>query len=137
MLKQFMSASLTASLIALISFVPLNAQTLTTKELQKAEKIKSKVAGLGSGPKVRVIVGLLGDETIKGYVSSIGEESFVVERSESVGPREIFYAQVKEVRKKPSTGFLVAEVGAAAGTVVGLFYLSGFLLSKCSPCIGP
>ncbi len=137
MLKQFLSASLTAILIGLINFAPLDAQTLTKKELQKAEKIKSKVAGLGSGPKVRIIVELLGDETIKGYVSSIGEESFVVERSKGHGPREIFYAQVKEVRKKPSTGFRVAEIGAVAGTVVGLFYLSGFLLSKCSPCIGP
>ena len=132
MLRRFLSAIIAALMIAFANFVPVSAQTPTMNELQRAAKIKSRVSKLGSGPKVKVIVELEDGETIKGYVSSIADDSFVVE--EDSGPADIPYLQVKAIRKKPSTGLIVAT---AAGATVGLIYLAGFLLSKCSPCIGP
>ena len=137
MRKRFLSAIMAALMIGFASFAPTSAQTLTMKELQKTAKIKSKVVRLGNEPKVKVIVELEDGETIKGYVSSIAADSFVVESSDGSGPSDIFYLQVKDIRKKPSGGAIVGRVAAVAGASVGLIYLAGFLLSKCSVCIGP
>jgi hypothetical protein len=73
---------------------------------------------------------------VKGYVKSIGEDSFVVGLAKNAGLVQIPYLQVKEIRKKPTTGSLIALIGGASAASVGLLYLSSFLLSKCSPCIG-
>ena len=135
MRRQFLSATLAVLLSGITGLAPLVAQT--PKEIRKAESIKAKIARLGTGPGIRVIVKLEGGETIKGYVSSIAEDSFVVERPADRGPRQISYRRVKEVNKKPSTGRIIAAVGVVAGTTVGLLYLTGYLLSKCGPCIGP
>lgn len=135
MRRQFLSATMAVLLSGIAGLAQLIAQT--PKEIRKAESVKAKVARLGTGPRVRVIVKLEGGETIKGYVSSIAEDSFVVERPADRGPRQVSYRMVKEVNKKPSTGRIMAGIGLVAATTVGLLYLSAYLLSKCSPCIGP
>lgn len=134
MRRQFLSAAMAVLLSGITGLAPLVAQT--PKELRKAESIKAKVAKLGTGPRVRVIVELEGGETIKGYISSIADDSFVVERPADRGPRQISYRMVKEVNKKPSTGRIIAAVGVVAGATVGLLYLTSYVLSKCGPCIG-
>jgi hypothetical protein len=126
------------SLILAILLISLNGLTLVKgqESKDKAEAIKSKIAKFGVGPKVNVVVKLEDGETVKGYVSSIAEDSFVVERQGNRGSEQIAYGQVKDVRKKHAAGYVIAAIGAAAGTTVGLLYLTGFLLSKCSPCVG-
>src|SRR4030088_3119335 len=108
------------------------ASAQTPRELKNAAKVRARVAKLGAGPKVRVIVELADGDTVKGYVKSIGEDSFVVELAKNEGPLQIPYMQVKEIRKKPTTGALVAMIAGAGAAGVGILYLTGFLLSKCA-----
>jgi hypothetical protein len=134
-MKSFLSILLTFALSTFVVVPLANPQTYTPAELQQIAKAKNKVAKLGSGSQVKVIVRLEGGETLKGYVSSIGADGFVLETSQ--GPQDIPYFQVKEINKKPSTGQIVAVVGLTGAAAVGIVYGAGYLLSKCSPCIGP
>jgi len=137
MCKRFLSTIMLALVIGSASLNATSAQTRTMKELQKIAKIKARAASFSNEPKAKVVVELEDGETIKGSVRSIADDSFVVENFNGSGATEIAYLQVKDIRKKPAKGLIVGEVAAAAGASVGLLYLTAFLLSKCSPCIGP
>ena len=135
MRKPLTSVFVVVSLIACSLSGLASAQT--PRELKNAAKVRASVAKFGSGPKVRVIVLLADGDTVKGYVKSIGEDSFIVELAKNEGPLQIPYMQVKEIRKKPTTGSLIAMIAGAGAASVGILYLTGFLLSKCAPCMGP
>jgi len=135
MIRRLLSTVLITTLLCLANTAPLSAQTYTTAELQKIAKVKQKVAKLSSASKPQVIVWLEGGEEIKGYLSSFGENSFVLEQKGHQGTTEIPYFQVKNIRKTLSTEQKVAMAGLMAGVGVGVLYGAAFLLSKCGPCI--
>ena len=137
MCKQFLAAIILGLVIGSAGLSATSAQTRTMKELQQIAKIKARAASFSNEPKTKVVVELADGETIKGSVRSIADDSFVVENFDGSGTTEIAYLQVKDIRKKPAKGLIAGEVAAAAGATVGLLYLTAFMLSKCSPCIGP
>lgn len=48
----------------------------------------------------------------------------------------VAYTEVKEIRREPSTGTVVAMVAGGVGAGIGALYLLSYGLSKCGPCIG-
>ncbi len=134
-MKSFLSMMISLALIMFLVAPSVRPQTYTPAELQQIAKTKNKVAKLGSGSQVKVLVRLEGGEMLKGYVKSIAAENFILETSE--GPQEISYFQVKEIYKKPSTGQIAAVVGLSGAAAVGMLYGVGYLLRKCSACMGP
>jgi len=136
MIKNLLTALLAMSLTVATLWTSTSAQTLTGQELQKVEKTKSKVARFVADPKPHVIVELEGGETVKGTVASMASDSFVVDSKDN-DSREIRYLQVKDIRKKPGAGYWVAAVGLTGAAIVGSAYVAGYVLSKCSACIGP
>jgi hypothetical protein len=133
MSRKLLSIITTALLINVMGVLPAAAQTPSAKELLRTSKLKAKVESFG--PRTLVIVELADGANLKGYVSSVTDDGFAVADARNGASIAVAYAEVKDVRKKPSTAFLAAEVAAAVGAGAGMLYLFGYALSKCSVCI--
>jgi len=91
------------------------------KQQQFAEKVKTGILSLGTGPDARIEVKLHDKTKLSGFVSAANEETFVVCDSKSGGARTVAYDDVAKVKgNNLSTGKTLALVGIimAAGLVI-------------------
>ena len=119
-MKKLLSVSLIASIVILATSVSTYArttrkdpapQTVTVKRtdfnaeperkdpVPQAEKIKMKVAKMGTGEKAKAKIKLRSGEKLKGYISSAGENDFTITDKKSGKATTIAYADVDEVKK--------------------------------------
>ena len=83
------------------------------KEARFAQKVKTEIAKLGSGPNARVELKLRDKTKLKGYVSEIGEQSFAVVDDTTGSATTVTYPQVKQVKgNNLHTGIKIA-IGVA------------------------
>ena len=83
------------------------------KDAQFAEKVKSEIAKLGTGSDARVEVKLKDKTKLKGHLSEVGNESFVVVDAKTGSPTTVTYPQVKQVKgNNLNTGVKIA-IGVA------------------------
>src|SRR5258708_40167602 len=78
MFKKYLTTVLAVLVLNLAFGVTAFAGTDGEKEAKFAEKVKASVAKLGTGKDARVEVKLKDGTKLKGYVSQINENSFVV-----------------------------------------------------------
>lgn len=123
--------SLTLMLIGSLVF-SMSTRTMTlakTKEEKAAEftsKVKTGIAKLGVGPDARIEVKLRDKTKLKGYVSQVSDESFVVADAKTGTTTEVPYPNVASVTgKNLSTGAKIA-IGIAIG--VGATFLVLYLI---------
>lgn len=119
--------------LSLISY-PALGPAQSARDILRASKVKAKVESLGPGTSV--IVDFTNGDTLKGDLGVITDDGFSVADRKTGAATLVSFNEVKTVHKKASHGVLAVEIAAAAGAAVGLLYLTGFALSKCSPCIG-
>src|SRR5512139_1790792 len=102
MVKNFISLWVVVSLLVTTVFTQtVSAATKAEKEAKQIEKIRQKVAKLGTGENARVRVGLKKQEKeLKGYVSNIDEDSFVVTNIKTKETTTVAYRDVAYVRGK-------------------------------------
>ena len=74
------------------------AETKVEKETKFAEKVKTDVAKLGTGKDSRIQVKLKDGTKLKGYVSQISENSFVVVDEKTGALAEVPYPNAKQVK---------------------------------------
>ncbi len=105
----------------LIKATNFNATLERKAPVPQAAKIKMKVAKMGTGEKAKAKVKLRSGEKLKGYISSAGENDFVLTDKKSGKATTIAYADVDEVKKpglsqttKITLIVLVAVVATAA-----------------------
>ena len=92
------------------------------KEAQFAQKVKSEVAKLGTGPDARVEVKLRDKTKLKGYISEVGDQSFAVVDDMSGSVTTVTYPQVKQVKgNNLSTGAKIL-IGIGIVVAVGLIF---------------
>ncbi len=118
MLKKICSLALTALLLQAAA-VPALAATKAEKEAQRAEKVRTQIAKLGTGSGARVKLELRDKTKLEGYVSEAGAESFVV--TDKTGKATtVGYPQVGKAKgNNLSTGAKIAiGVGVAAAIVL-------------------
>jgi hypothetical protein len=77
MFKKICSAVLSVLLLQAAA-VPAFAATSAEKEARRAEKVRTQLAKLGTGPDARIRVTLRDKTKLEGYVSEAGADSFVV-----------------------------------------------------------
>jgi len=86
---------------------------------------KTNIAKLGSGTDAKVQVKLKDGTKLKGYVSQINENSFVVMNEKTGIPTEVPYPNAKQVKgNNLSTGVIIA---IGIGIAVAIILLIGFL----------
>ncbi|HXI22592.1 MAG TPA: hypothetical protein VNG71_01875 [Pyrinomonadaceae bacterium] len=83
----------------IVTRTDFNAEPARKDPVPQAEKIKIKVAKMGTGEKAKAKVKLRSGEKLKGYISSAGENDFVLTDKKSGKATTIAYADVDEVKK--------------------------------------
>lgn len=107
-------------LIGLVSNLMVFAGTGKTRQDQ-TQKVKAKIAKLGTGSDVRVTVKLKDGRKINGYVSETKSDNFILLDFKTGNATEIKYADVKQVKRnrRPSNreGFVLAVILIALGAI--------------------
>ncbi len=90
------------ALVAWLILMPIGQATAAhpnpVKEAQQAEKIKAGIAKLGVGKEARVKLKLKDKTKLSGYVSEIGDASFVVTDLKTATPTTVAYPNVAQVQ---------------------------------------
>ncbi|MBK9314133.1 MAG: hypothetical protein IPM55_07800 [Acidobacteria bacterium] len=113
-------------LILSMSAAPMTpGKSKEEKAAEFAGKVKAGITRLGVGPDARVEVKLRDRTKLKGYVSQIGDESFVVADAKTGVTTEVQYPDVAKVKgNNLSTGATIAiAVGLAVGATILVLYL--------------
>ncbi|MBX7173608.1 MAG: hypothetical protein K1X72_21750 [Pyrinomonadaceae bacterium] len=128
MLKQLISLVLVGLIINLTFYTSANANDLNPKEAKFAQKVKAEVEKLGIGKESQVKVKLKDGVEIKGYISQINEDSFVVVDEKTGNQTEVSYPQATQIKgNNLSTG---TKIAIGVGIVLGIFVLFGILQSS-------
>ncbi len=118
MLKKY----LVIVLIGLLAAAPpVWAKSKAGKEAQQAEKIKTAILKLGTGPDARVNLKLRDKTKVAGYIRAAGAESFVVVDAATETATSVPYPNVTQVKgNNLSTGAKVAIVLGITAAVLAL-----------------
>lgn len=129
-LSVFIAVSVLLSLFAVPSALAASARTKEEKEAALAAKVKAGVAKLGAGKDAAISVKLRNKTKLKGYVSRIEEESFVIADAKTGAETRVAYGDVTQAKgNNLSTGAIIA---IAAGAAVGITFLVIYLIIKAN-----
>jgi sRNA-binding regulator protein Hfq len=98
MFKKYLVLSLTVLVINLSLSASVFADTKEDKKAKLAAKIKSEISKLGTGKDARIEVKLKDGTKLKGYVSEISADQFVVMNEKTGTPTSVTYPQAKQVK---------------------------------------
>ena len=97
-------------------------------EARQSEKVKESVAKRGTGQKARVTVELRDRSKVRGYISSAGEDDFVVTDQKTGQETRVAYGEVSRLSGRGmSKG---AKIGLIIGIGVGVTALAFGLAIK-------
>jgi hypothetical protein len=114
---------LVALLLSLSNPSPALAGTSPEKEARFTQKVKTELSKLGTGPNARVDLKLRDKTKLKGYISEVGAESFVVIDDKTGSATTVTYPQVKQVRgNNLATGWKIA---IGVGILIGVLLIIG------------
>jgi hypothetical protein len=121
-LSLFLAASLLLSLFAAPAAL---ARTKEEKEAALAAKVKAGVAKLGAGKDAAISVKLRNKAKLKGYVSRIEEEAFVITDVKTGAETRVAYGDVTQAKgNNLSTGAIIAiTAGVAVGVTLLVIYI--------------
>ena len=123
MFKKYLNLILAILLINLSLTTFALGETTAEKEAKFAEKVKTQIIKLGTGKESKVEVKLKDGTKLKGYVSQVNENSFIVTDEKTGTSTEVSYPQAKQVKgNNLSTG---VKVTIALVVVFGLAILWG------------
>ena len=126
MFKKILSSALLILIINLAFGTTALASTKEDKDARFAAKVKKEIAKLGTGTDARVEVKLRDKTKLKGYISQINENSFVVIADNTNTPTEVPYPQTKQVKgNNLSTG---AKIAIGIGIGVAIFFVVLYFL---------
>lgn len=122
MFKKYLTLTMSVLVLNLaFGSTAFGGTTNEEKAAKQAEKVKANVTKLGTGKDARVEVKLKDGTKLKGYVSQINENSFVVMNEKTATPTEVPYPNAKQVRgHNLSNG---VKFAIAIGLIVGLIAL--------------
>jgi uncharacterized protein with PIN domain len=123
MFKKVCTVVLSALLLQAAA-VPALAATAAEKEAKRAEKVRTQLAKLGTGPDARIRLELRDKTRLEGFVSEAGAEGFVV--TDSAGKATaVAYPQVGKAQgHNLSTGAKIAiGVGIGAGVTLLILFI--------------
>ncbi|MDQ3710598.1 MAG: hypothetical protein M3388_00020 [Acidobacteriota bacterium] len=128
MFRKYLSLALVILVINLAFGATAFAGSKVDKEARFATKVKNELIKLGTGTDARVEVKLRDKTKLKGYVSQINENSFVVVEDNTNTPTEVPYPQTKQVKgNNLSTGVKIA-IGVGIGVAL-VFIVLFFLIT--------
>ena len=129
MLKRIVCFVLTGLLINTISVNAASADSKEERQARFIERVKAGIASLGTGTDARVEVRLQDKTKLKGYLSEVTEEHFVVADAKTGVATRVLYPQVKQVKgQNLSSGERIAlGFALSAAALLTLFIVVGLL----------
>lgn len=112
--------------LALIAFLILmsastgRAQSRPQDNSPASEKMRAKIAKLGTGKRARAEITLKDDKRLKGYIGEISENSFTLVDPKRGTVTNITYDEVRQVKNRNNAVREVAFFGATIGVVLVL-----------------
>jgi hypothetical protein len=124
MRQKFRSLIVFSLMLGLVCYTSVKANTDPEKDAQAAAKVKSALTKLGTGPDARVEIKLRDKTKLKGYVSELGDDHFIVVEDKSGTLTQVAYPQVQKVKGKNR---LTGETIVAIVVVAALLAIIGGL----------
>jgi hypothetical protein len=126
MFKKYLVLGLTILAINLSLSASAFAETKAEKDAKFADKVKTNVTKLGTGKDVLVEVKLRDKTKLKGYVSRINENGFVVVNEKTGAATEVSYSNAKQVKgNNLSNGVKIALGVALIAAFVVILIIAG------------
>lgn len=124
-MKKVITMIVAGFLVAALNVQPIAAASKAEKEVRLTSKVKQGIEKIGSGRDARVEVKLRDKTRIKGFVSEISEDGFVVTDLKTGAANTIAYADVAQVKgNNLSTGAKIAiGAGVAAALIIWISWL--------------
>ncbi|HWW76265.1 MAG TPA: hypothetical protein VNZ44_12765 [Pyrinomonadaceae bacterium] len=117
MYKPLLALALSGLLFGQTAAAPMPAPVQSERDARRAEKVRAKIAKLGTGESARVRIAVRNRrEDVKGYVREAGAESFTLVDPKTGVVTVIPYAQVRAIN--PSHALSIVAPLAAVGTLV-------------------
>jgi hypothetical protein len=127
-MKKHISIILVVAIVTLATGGKALAQNTAKDPVQRATKIKAKVAKLGTGTKAKATVKLNTGDKLKGYISSAGENDFAITDKKTGQTKTISYSDVTEVKKSGGLS-TAAKIGIGLGIGVGVLAIVAVYIS--------
>lgn len=109
----------------IVNVVPVYAVGKEDRKIQFVEKVKAGVSKLGTGESATIEVKLNDKRKLRGYITAIDKEKFVLTDVKNKATIAIPYVQVKKLKGyNLSTGEKLAiELGVTAGVILFILYI--------------
>jgi hypothetical protein len=119
--------------ISIICQQTASASSTPDKDARFAQKVRAAVLELGVGQTSLVSIKLRDKTKLAGYISEIGDRSFVVTDSRSADTTTVAYPDVVQVKgNNLSTGAKIAIAAAIiAGVAITLYVVRGAFCDGC------
>lgn len=124
MKRKYLAFALVALLLQAFAGVPAAAaaaagerKTQAERDAQTLDEVKVKVARLGIGEKARATVKFKDGTKLKGYISQVTDDGFVVRDRKTDAPTAVLYRDVTRVES--NRGHSTAR-NVAIGTAIGV-----------------
>jgi hypothetical protein len=129
------AATLVACLLTFTMLLqqPALASSKSEKDASLARKIKAGIVKLGIGQPSRVSLKLRSKTSVVGYISEIGDESFVVTDLESGARTTVAYPDVVQVKGNnlSTRTKVIIGVAVAVGIAITLYLVRGAFCDGC------
>lgn len=121
------------ALIALLLLTPLTATANPAKEARHTEKIKAGIAKLGLGTDARVKLKLKDNSKLSGYISAIGDETFVITDVKTETPITVAYPNVAQVQGNnlSTRTKIIIGVSVVVAIIIVLYNVRGAFCDGC------
>lgn len=125
MLKKYLTFILTIFVLNLSLTALAFARTIEEKFTENTEKVKTNITKLGTGKDARIEVKLCDNTKLKGYVSQINQNGFVIVDDKTGNANEVSYPNAKQVKgNNLSTG---VKIVIGVGIVIAIIAIIAFV----------
>jgi hypothetical protein len=105
MVRKFLTCFLILSLVNLPLFAQTKAEKKAAQEAARIAGLKTTINGYGTGEAALIEVKRKSGKKVKGYISEVKDDSFIVADTAAASSYEVRYSEVEGVKPwKPSTG---------------------------------
>ena len=111
----------------------VRASSKAEKDAAQARKIKAGIVKLGIGQSSRISLKLRDKTKLAGYISEVGDDSFVVTNPESGVGTTVAYPDVAQVKGNnlSTRTKVIIWVAVAAGVAITLYLVKGAFCDGC------
>ena len=100
------------------------------KEDQSTQKVKRRLAKFGRGPDARVEITLKDKRKLKGYISEVGDESFLLVSYQTGSSTTVMYPEVKQVQGENRFRLNGKKIAIGIAIGAGILGLLGLLAPR-------